>query len=245
MREAGRLVARAHQLVHQLIEPGRSLRDLDAAIVGLYRQRGAVPVFQEFSSNQGRFPAACCISVNEQVAHAIPNDRRLQSGDLVSIDTGCRLNGWCADAAWSYPVGEVAPSRKRLIQAGLDVLGAALDQCRSSRTWSEVAHTMVSSAAQSGFSLVEEFAGHGIGRELHEDPQLRVSDTGDICLEPGLVLAIEPVVNAGSRHVRQSADGWTLETADGLPSVHFEHTIALTDGGPEVLTEGVGLPMLK
>lgn len=241
MREAGRLVAMAHQTVAGMIVPGRSLAELDAVIERLYKDHAAEAVFHEFSSSQGRYPAASSISVNEQVAHSVPTDRRLEAGDIVSVDTGCRLGGWCADAAWTYHVGPLDPLRQRLLRVGEDLLKAAIRGLSACRFWSEIAAEMLAGANRAGFSLVEEFAGHGIGREMHEDPRLPiVAGAGEIPLEPGLVLAIEPVINAGGRHIRPAGDGWSLVTADGAPSVHFEHTVALREDGPEVLTAGIG-----
>ncbi len=241
MREAGRVVAEAHRLAASMIEPGRPLRDIDAAITRLYDEHGADAVLRE-SSSRGRFPAASCLSVNEQVAHAIPGDRRLEEGDIVSVDTACRLDGWCSDAAWTYPVGPISPLKQSLLHAGCALLSVAIKGLATCQLWSEVAKLVSEVANQTGFSLVGEFAGHGIGREIHEDPRLAIAREGnpEIQLAQGLVLAIEPVLNAGKPQLRPNPDGWTLETLDGLPSVHFEHTVALGEAGPEVLTEGVG-----
>jgi len=182
--------------------------------------------------------------------HGIPGDRRLREGDLVSVDTGCKLDGWCGDAAWTYPVGPVSPLHHRLLDVGQAVLELAIDEIGRRRYWSEVVVLMEQMAAEAGFSVVEEMVGHGIGREMHEDPQVPnyMSEDlhrNDILLEPGLVLAIEPMLNAGSRDVGILPDQWTIATVDDQRSVHFEQTVALTVEGPEVLTAGVGSQILE
>ena len=241
MREAGRLVARALGEAARLVEPGVTTREIDAAIESTFKRAGAEPIFKGVPGKVP-FPAASCISVSEEVVHGIPGDRVLQSGDLVSIDTGCRLAGWCADSAWTYPVGQVDEVAQRLLEIGRGVLELAILECGRKQRWSEVAALMAKAVKQAGFSTVEDFVGHGIGREMHEDPQVPnyVSQSlakTDFQLEPGLVLAIEPMVNAGGKGTRISKqDHWTVLTRDGRPSVHFEHTVALTSEGPVVLT---------
>jgi methionyl aminopeptidase len=179
--------------------------------------------------------------VNEQVVHGIPGDRVLVEGDIVKVDTGCRLNGWCGDSAWSYAVGEIDEVKRKLMEVGEENLMLAIRECGIRKRWSEVAELMERHVRQAGFSVVEQFVGHGIGREMHEDPQVPnfVSSQlkrHDFRLEPGLVLAIEPMVNAGTKNVRVMKDHWTVETKDHKPSVHFEHTVAITANGPEILT---------
>jgi methionyl aminopeptidase len=241
MREAGRVVARALEQAARLIQPGVRTRELDASIEATFAEAGADPLFKGVPGVVP-FPAVSCISVNEEVVHGIPGDRILEAGDLVSIDTGCRLAGWCADSAWSYPVGAVDDRNRRLLETGQRVLELAIAECGRKQRWSEVAAQMAEAIRQAGFSNVEDFVGHGIGREMHEDPQVpnyvsRALLSADIPLEPGLVLAIEPMVNAGGKATEiSSRDYWTVRTCDGQPSVHFEHTVALTAEGPEVLT---------
>jgi methionyl aminopeptidase len=240
MREAGRLVARAHELVGQMIEPGVKTSEIDAAVDNLFVEQGAIPLFKGVPGKVP-FPAATCISVNEQVVHGIPGDRRLEAGDLVKVDTGCRLNGWCGDSAWSYPVGEVDDLKKKLLEIGEANLMLAIREFGRQQRWSQVAEIMEKHVRDAGFSVVEQLVGHGIGREMHEDPQVPNFSSPqqrrhDFRLEPGLVLAIEPMVNAGTKHVRVLADYWTIATRDQQPSVHFEHTVALTIDGPVILT---------
>jgi len=244
MRKAGRVVAEAHHLAAGMMRPGVTTGEIDVAIERLFAERDAVPLFKGFPG-EVPFPAVTCISVNEEVVHGIPGDRELREGDLVSVDTGCRVDGWCGDAAWTYPVGPVSPLDQRLLDVGQAVLKLAIDEIGRRRYWSEVAALMEQVAKEAGFSVVEEMVGHGIGRDMHEDPQVPnyVSEDlrrNDILLEPGLVLAIEPMLNAGSSEVGILPDHWTIATVDGLRSVHFEQTVALTGDAPEVLTAGVG-----
>lgn len=243
MRAAGRVVAEAHQLVRSLIAPGVSTAEIDAAVEEFFAGRDAIPLFKGFPGDVP-FPAVTCISVNEQVVHGIPGPYRLKAGDIVSIDTGARVGGWCGDAAWTYAVGEVSDEKRRLMAAGQGILEAAVEALGTERRWSGVARRMMKEARIAGFSLVEQFVGHGIGREMHEPPQVPNYTNAelrkeDFELRPGLVLAIEPMVNAGGPEIKILADHWTAVTADGRPSVHYEHTVALTPEGPLKLTEGV------
>lgn len=244
MRDACQLVVAAHRLVASLIEPGVTTGQLDAAVEELFASRQATPLFKGFPG-EVPFPAVTCISVNEEVVHGIPGDRVLNAGDIVSVDTGCKLNGWCGDGAWTYPVGRIDEARARLCEAGQDVLRTAVQGMGSRRRWSEVARMMERSVDRSGFHVVLDFVGHGIGREMHEEPEVPnyVPDDftkRDFPIKSGLVLAIEPMVNMGTEQVRILDDHWTVVTEDGLPSVHFEHTVAMTVEGPVILTDGLG-----
>jgi methionyl aminopeptidase len=241
--EAGRVVAQAIERAAALIRPGISTRALDAVIESTFQDAGAEAVFKGVPGKVP-YPAASCISVNDEVVHGIPGDRLLRDGDLVSIDTACRLGGWCADSAWTFPVGSVDDAKRRLLAVGEQVLELAIVEMGRQQRWSQVAALMSEAVHRAGFSVVEELVGHGIGREMHEDPQVpnyvsRSLKETDFSLEPGLVLAIEPMVNAGSKRTRTSkTDHWTVRTEDGQPSVHFEHSVALTANGPLVLTRG-------
>jgi methionyl aminopeptidase len=248
MRKAGLLVWEAFQLVRGMVRPGVTTGQIDAVIAGFFAQHGAEPLFLNYpNSVEGGppFPAVTCISVNREVVHGIPGKRQLAEADIVSIDTGCRLGGWCGDAAATLPVGRVHPDTLRLMEVTRDVLHLAIDRVGRSKWWSEVAEEMQRFVRGAGFSVVEDFVGHGIGRKMHEEPQVpnfvkRGFRRGrhDFRLVPGLVIAVEPMVNFGSKEVRMAADQWTQVTADGRPSAHFEHTIALTESGPLVLTAG-------
>lgn len=247
MADAGRLVARAHAIAREMCEPGVKTREIDAAIDALFAAEGAVPLFKGFPGDVP-FPAATCISINEEIVHGIPGDREIRAGDIVSIDTGCKLHGWCGDAAWTYAVGEVDDEKRRLMECGRDVLATAIRAFAADRKWSQVARRMMKEVKRAKFSLVEQFVGHGIGKEMHEGPQVPNYTNAelqeeDFELRPGLVLAIEPMVNAGVPDIEILADKWTAVTKDRRPSVHFEHTVGLTAEGPLILTEGVGDPL--
>jgi methionyl aminopeptidase len=244
MREAGRVVAEAHQLAAGMIRPGTRTGDIDAAVERLFEERQAQPLFKNFPGKVP-FPAVTCISVNEQIVHGIPGDYLLQQGDIVSLDTGCRVNGWCGDAAWTYPVGEVDEESRRLLQTGEEVLRIAIEGLATCQRWSQVARKMEHATQAAGYSVVEKFVGHGIGRKMHEAPQVpnyvsRELKAEDFLIQPGLVLAIEPMINQGTKNLRILKDHWTAVTADGRRSVHFEHSVAVTSEGPVILTEGVG-----
>jgi methionyl aminopeptidase len=248
MRAAGQVVAEAHQLAAGMMRPGVATREIDQAVEQLFAQRQATPLFKNFPGKVP-FPAVTCISVNEQIVHGIPGDYVLQPGDLVSLDTGCRVNGWCGDAAWTYAIGEIDDESRRLMETGVEVLRTAVRGLGTCQRWFEVARQMQRTAESAGCSVVEQFVGHGIGRKMHEPPQCAnyvsaaLKKDDDFLIQPGLVLAIEPMLNAGVKTVRMLKDHWTAVTADGKRSVHFEHTIAVTKEGPQLLTAGVGQPL--
>ena len=241
MRRAGLLVWKAHQTVSQMIQPGVQTDEIDAAVDALYRQHDAVALFQGVPGNVP-FPAVTCISVNDAIVHGIPSSRKLHEGDIVSVDTGCKVNGWCGDAAATYRVGRVDRSTERLLQTTERSLNLAVELIGNRERWSEVAREMQSLIEGAGFSVVKELVGHGIGRQMHEEPQVpnfvneEFLKSGDFSLRPGLVLAIEPMVNMGAAGIKVLPDQWTQVTEDGQPSAHFEHTVALTSDGPWVLT---------
>ena len=219
MRKAGLLVWETFEMVRRMIRPGVTTTEIDAAIEDFYRGHNAEPLFKFYpNSTEGGppFPAVTCISVNHEVVHGIPGPRKLVEGDIVSIDTGCKLNGWCGDAAATLPVGKVSPEVQRLLDVTRDVLHLAIERMGERRWWSEVADEMETFVRKAGFSVVEAFVGHGIGRNMHEDPQVpnfvkRGYRRGqnDFRLVPGLVIAIEPMVNMGSKEVRVQPDQWT------------------------------------
>ncbi len=244
MREAGQLVAEAHQIVSGMISPGVTTSEIDVAVERFFEEQGATPLFKGVPGVVP-FPAVTCISIDDEVVHGIPGDRELKEGEIVSVDTGCRLNGWCGDGAWTYAVGQVDELRSEILAVGALTLEIAIREMGRRERWSQVAQAMEEYVKSAGFRVVEELVGHGIGREMHEDPQVpnyvsRDLRKHDFALEPGLVIAVEPMVNAGTRSVRLLDDHWTVVTRDGRPSVHFEHTIAMTDDGPELLTKGIG-----
>ncbi len=240
MREAGKLVAEALRRCREMARPGARTMDIDQAVEALYAERGAVPLFKGYPGRVP-FPAVTCLSINEQVVHGIPGQRRLREGDLFKVDTACKLNGWCADAAITVIIGEVRPEWRRLVQTAEEVLQIAVVEMGRRKWWSEVAARMQQHAEGAGFSVVRQYVGHGIGRIMHENPQVpnfvsRDVRKHDFRLEPGLVLAVEPMVNMGRPEVETLRDHWTVVTRDGLPSVHVEHTLALTAEGVRILT---------
>jgi methionyl aminopeptidase len=244
MRESGKLVARALRICREMARPGVRTVEINAAVEKFYAGHGAIPLFKGYPGPKVPFPAVTCLSVNEQVVHGIPGGRALRDGDLLKVDTACKLNGWCADAAVTLPIGTVRAERLRLIKVAQEVLQIAIDEMARRRWWSEVAVRMQRHAEGQGFSVVEQYVGHGIGREMHENPQVpnflskdrKERERSDFPLEPGLVLAVEPMVNMGRGDVDTLGDHWTVITKDGLPSVHVEHTLALTDKGVVVVT---------
>jgi methionyl aminopeptidase len=245
IRKAGIVNWGAHQVATAMVKPGVTTGEIDAAVEEFFISRGATPLFKGVPGKVP-FPAVCCISVNDEVVHGIPGPRVLQEGDVVSIDTGCRLGGWCADSAITHPVGKIEPQAQKLLDVTSGVLELAIKLMGEKSRWSEVAREMATYVRDAGFSVVENFVGHGIGREMHEDPQVpnfvspNLRRNADFALEPGLVIAVEPMVNVGTRRVKALSDHWTQATQDGQYSAHFEHTIAMTDDGPWVMTAAPG-----
>jgi methionyl aminopeptidase len=240
MREAGKLVAEALRRCREMARPGVRTVELDQAVEALYTAHGAQPLFKGYPGRVP-FPAVTCISLNEQVVHGIPGQRVIREGDLIKIDTACKLNGWCADAAITLMIGEVSAEKKRLVAIGEQVLRTAMVEMGRKRWWSEVAGIMQRVAESAGFSVVTQYVGHGIGRIMHENPQVpnfvnRDLRKHDFKLEEGLVLAVEPMVNMGRAETDTLRDHWTVVTRDGLPSVHVEHTLAVTRDGVYVVT---------
>lgn len=245
MRAAGRVVAEALEQVRRIAVPGACTADLDQAVAEVFRTHGAIPLFLNYPNparGKPPFPAVICASVNEQVVHGIPSRRRiLREGDIISIDTGCKLNGWCGDSAVTLAIGPVQPEIQKLLDVTRETLDLAIRAMGRCRTWSEVASLMERFVKSQGYAVVEKFVGHGIGQDMHEEPQVpnfvsKALRKNDIRLEPGLVLAVEPMVAMGTKEVRTLGDDWTIETKDRRPSAHFEHTVAMTVDGPRVLT---------
>ena len=221
-----------------------STAEIDAAIEELFARRGVIPLFKGFPG-EVPFPAVTCISVNEEIVHGIPGHYRLQPGDIVKVDTGCKLNGWCGDAAWTYAVGEIDDEKRRLMAVGEANPERGDRGVRARARWSEVARRMMRATEEAGFSVVEQFVGHGIGREMHEPPQVPNYTNASTAARrtsrsvPAWCWPSSRWSTPGTRN-QILADHWTAVTADGRPSVHFEHTVALTANGPELLTPGVG-----
>ncbi len=244
MRQAGAVVADVLLQLQEVAEPGVTTAQLDDLALKMAGDAGAEALFKGVRSRQARrpFPGAICASVNEQVVHGIPSkDAVLRDGDILSVDFGVRLNGYCGDAALTVPIGRITPDRQKLLDVTKGALDIAIATVRPGTRWSQVAGKMQRHAESAGFSVVRDFVGHGIGTKMHEDPKVPnfVSDellAEDIVLAAGMVLAVEPMINAGGCGVRTLGNGWTVVTKDGKCSAHFEHTIAVTTGGCEVLT---------
>jgi len=241
MRKAGLVVWGAHQAAKSVVRPGATTAEIDAVIDEYFRRHSAVPLFKGVPGKVP-FPASTCVSVNDEVVHGIPGRRRLKEGDIVSLDTGAKINGWCGDSAYTHPVGQVSPEVQRLLDVTRGVLDLAIELMAVKTRWSEVAREMAAMVRENGFAVVENFVGHGIGREMHEEPQVpnfvspQLKRNHDFRLEPGLVIAVEPMVNMGTGQVDVLRDHWTVVTRDGLPSVHVEHTFAITREGVLVVT---------
>ena len=244
LRKAGRIVRLVLNRLGQMIGPGVTTEELDVEAERLCREHGAVCLFKGVPGRgkSGPFPGNICCSMNDEVVHGIPSaERVIRDGDVVSVDFGVKLDGWCGDAAETYVIGSVPANVQRLVDVCRNALAMAVEMTRPGLKWSQVAEAMQQYVESEGFAVVREFVGHGIGRQMHEDPkvpnflspELRADD---IELKPGLVLAVEPMVNLGGHQVRVKPDGWTIVTRDGLPSAHFEHMLAVTDGGVDVLT---------
>ena len=238
MREAGKLVAGALKMCKAMAKPGVITGDIDKAVEEFYKQNNAFSLFKGYPGKVP-FPAVTCISVNEQVVHGIPGGKVVRDGDILKIDTACKLNGWCADAAISIPIGTVSDEKRRLIEVGEQVLNIAIKELSRCKWWTEVATKMQKAAEDAGFSVVTQYVGHGIGTKLHEEPQ--VPNYGKpnqgITLVAGMALAIEPMLNVGTHEVEVLKDGWTVVTKDRKRSGHFEQTIFVGKERPEVVTE--------
>jgi len=234
MREAGRIVGQVHELMRQLVEPGVTTAMLNEKAEELILSHKAIPSFKGY----GGFPAALCISIDDEVVHGIPGARRLEEGSIVSIDAGAYLDGFHGDAAISLPVGRVSEEKALLLKVTEESLHKGIEQAVAGARLGDISHAVQHHCEQYGFSVVREYVGHGIGRHLHEDPQ--VPNYGPphrgVRLQENMALAIEPMVNIGKADVQVQSDGWTVKTADGKASAHFEHTIVITAHGPEIMT---------
>ncbi|MEH6890470.1 type I methionyl aminopeptidase [Bacillus sp. NPDC077411] len=234
MREAGKIVALTHQELKKHIAPGITTKELDQIAEKTILKYGAVPSFKGYNG----FPGSICASVNEELVHGIPGKRKLQEGDIISIDIGAKYNGYHGDSAWTYPVGNISESVQKLLDVTEKSLYLGLEHAKPGERLSNISHAIQTYVEDSGFSIVREYVGHGIGQDLHEDPQIPhygPPNQGPR-LKPGMVICVEPMVNQGRRYVKTLSDDWTVVTVDGKWCAHFEHTIALTEAGYEILT---------
>lgn len=234
MRKSNRLAAQVLKRLREAIRPGITTEQLNQMAEDMIKGAGATPAFKGYRG----YPATLCVSINEVVVHGIPGQRALHTGDIVSLDVGVLLNEYYGDAAITCPVGEVTEEATRLLFVAEGALAKGIEQARAGNRLFDISYAIQSWAEAHGFSVVRDFVGHGIGRNLHEDPQVPnfgTPGTGPR-LRPGMVLALEPMINAGGWEVKVLDDGWTVVTADGSLSAHFEHTIAITENEPDILT---------
>jgi methionyl aminopeptidase len=234
MAAAGRVLARCHQLLARKARPGVTTKELDEAAERFIRSQGGEPAFKGYRG----FPGSICASPNSMVVHGIPGSYKLSRGDILSIDVGVVLDGWVADAAVTLPIGSVSPVATRLLATTRAALFDAVEQCRPGNHLGDVSHAVQARVEADGFAVIRSLVGHGIGRDMHEDPQIPnygAPGTGPE-LKEGMVLAVEPMVNAGDHPIRVAEDSWSVFSQDGSLAAHFEHTVAITAEGPRILT---------
>lgn len=235
IRKSSQLAVKALEVIKEKVIEGVTPKRLDKICYKFITQQGAIPAFLGYKG----FPASICTSVNFEVVHGIPGNRRLESGDIISIDLGVLLDGYYGDIAATFPVGQVSNLARRLLQTTEEALYKGIEACRVGNRLLDVSYTIQSIAERQGFSVVREFVGHGIGHSMHEEPQIpNFGEPGKgVRLKPGMVLCLEPMINAGSWEVEVMNDGWTVVTKDRSLSCHFEHTVVITKEGPEILTQ--------
>lgn len=234
MAEAGRVVAEAIALIGENVRPGVKTEELDAIAEEFIHSRGGIPTFKGYRG----YPASVCLSPNDMVVHGIPGAYELQGGDVLSVDVGVTLEGFVADSAYTFPVGEISTEAERLLEACQAALQAGIEQASPSNRVGDISHAVQQAAEGRGFSVIKSLVGHGVGRAMHEEPQVPnfgIPGRGPK-LHPGTTIAIEPMISAGSAEVYQHEDGWSISTSDGSLTAHFEHTVAVTDEGPRILT---------
>jgi methionyl aminopeptidase len=241
MRSAGRLVAEAYEVLRERIRPGVVLRDLDVAVEEHLVGKGAKPLYKGYRGNPPThppFPGVICASVNNEICHGLPDERALREGDLVGIDIGLRYQGWCGDACVTFAVGRVAPAAERLLKVAEECMWRGIEAAQVGVHLSDIGEAVERHAHKHGYTVVHEWGGHGIGRQLHEAPSVPHTGPGGKGprLKPGMVFTIEPMINQGIADSVLTADGWTVVTADGRLSAQFEHTLAISEAGPEILS---------
>lgn len=242
MRDAGRLVAECFAILEESVKPGVTLQELDERVERYLKRRGAKPLYKGYrgsSAEHPPFPGVICASVNHEICHGIPDDRVLKDGDIIGIDIGLRYRGWCGDACVTFAIGDIEPEAQRLLDITRECLRLGIQAAQPDNHLNQIGVMIEDYADSVGVGVVREWGGHGIGRQLHEPPSvshIRQSNPGPE-LRPGMVFTIEPMINAGTYKWILLEDGWTVITADGALSAQFEHTVAITDNGPEILTK--------
>ena len=242
MRIAGRVTAEVLDIMREAVRPGISTGELDRLAEEHIRRNNGVPAFKNYRpmSSMTPFPGTICASVNEEVVHGIPSfGRILEEGDIISVDVGAYVNGWCGDAACTYPVGKISPERQRLLEVTEDALNRAIAQAVSGNTLGDIGNAVESYVKPLGYGIVRDYTGHGIGRKMHEAPQIPNygrAGTG-MTLKAGMTIAIEPMIMSGREKVKTGTNGWTVLTVDGSDAAHFERSVAVLDGEAEILTK--------
>jgi methionyl aminopeptidase len=237
MARAGTIVAETLSLLGEHVRPGTTTAELNNVADEFIRSHGGLPTFLGYHGPYP-YPASICTSPNEVVVHGIPGEYALREGDVLSVDVGVTLDGYVADSAYTFPVGDITPEAERLLEVGKAALEAGIQQAKAGGRLTDISHAVQRVTEEAGFSVVRSLVGHGVGRDMHEDPQIpNYGEPGrGPTLAPGMTLAIEPMITAGSHEVVVRADKWTIATADGSLSAHFEHTVAVTEEGPRILT---------
>jgi methionyl aminopeptidase len=243
MERAGLVVVETLELVGEHVRPGVTIEELDGLAEEFIRSHGGVPTFKGYRG----YPASICASPNSMVVHGIPGPYALREGDILSVDVGVTLGGFVGDSAYTFPVGEISDEAQRLLDAGQAALAAGIEQARAGRHLSDIGHAVQTVTEEAGFSVVRSLVGHGVGRKMHEDPQIpNFGEPGrGPVLQPGMTLAIEPMINAGGPDVYLHDDEWSISTQDGSLSAHFEHTVAVTATEPRVLTRRLEPSLLR
>ncbi len=242
MREAGRIVARVHEAMRDLVRPGVTTAELNTRAEEIIRQHDALPTFLGYPhTGRNDFPASICASINEELVHGIPSTKRwLEPGDIISIDVGATYKGWVGDSAWTYAVGPIDADSQALMDATEGSLWAGISQARAGNFLADISKAIETYIVQRGFHVVREYTGHGVGRRMHEEPNVLNYVPAGVGrgpkLKAGMTFALEPMVGTGTWRTKVMSDGWLVVMADGKRAAHFEHTIAITDGEPEILT---------
>jgi methionyl aminopeptidase len=242
MERAAQVVAETLQLLGDRVVPGVTTEELDELAEEFIRSRGGVPTFKGYRG----YPSSICTSPNSMVVHGIPGPYTLRDGDVLSVDVGVTLGGFVGDSAYTFPIGEISDEAQRLLDTGRDALAAGIEQARPGNHLSDIGHAIQATTEAAGFSVVRSLVGHGVGRQMHEDPQIpNFGEPGHgPILQPGMTLAIEPMINAGKPDVYLHDDEWSISTEDESLSAHFEHTVAVTENDPEILTKKVEASLL-
>ncbi|MDM8527150.1 type I methionyl aminopeptidase [Anaerolineales bacterium HSG24] len=242
LRDANQLVAESFAALSEAIKPGVALKELDTLVTSYIKKNGAQPLYLGYKGNppkQPPFPGVICASLNDEICHGIPNKRILKKGDIIGIDIGLRMKGFCGDSCVTFPVGKISEAAKRLLKVSEEALYEGIEEALVRRRLTNIGAAIQAHAESHGYSVVKEWGGHGVGRTLHEQPSVSHTGPGNRGprIKPGMVFTIEPMINAGAADCELQTDGWTVKTKDGKLSAQFEHTIAITPNGPEILSK--------